>query len=185
VRDLAITTLDDRSSALRDQIIGPGTPPPPPFWIWTQNIDAAERVEPLGDYCRNRTGLPKGLWELTVLVVARHNRSPFAWYAHYDDAIAGGVPRECLDRLAAGAPPDFPDPEVDLAYRVMMISLLDRHRLDDALFAEAADTFGQTGLVDLLACMGSFSMSAWALNAFEVADDKPLPFPDTEPFIGT
>ncbi|MBT0772894.1 hypothetical protein KIH74_28385 [Kineosporia sp. J2-2] len=186
MRKLDVTELDDRGSALRDRILGPGTVPPPPFWIWSQNMDCAEVVEPLGDYCRNRTHLPPGLWELTVLVVARHHRSPFAWYAHYEDAVAGGVPRECLDRLATGQDPAFTDPAVELAHRVMT-TLLVRHHLPEPLFAEAVSAFGQSGLIDLLGCMGSFSMSAWALNAFRVGlddgdDARAWPFPDTEPF---
>lgn len=180
MRDLEITSLDDRAEALRGRLLGPGGFAPPPFWVWAQSIDLAEHVEPLGDYCRNRTHLPAALWEITVLVVARHHRSPFAWWAHYEDAITAGAPKECLDRLASGEEPAFPAPDTDLGYRVIT-ALLDQHGLSDELFAEATARFGQVGLVDLLGCMGSFSMSAWGLNAFKVGidDGTPWPFPDT------
>ncbi len=181
MRALTVTTLDDRAEALRHRILGPGGFAPPPFWVWAQNIALAENVEPLGDHCRNRTVLPAGVWELVVLVVARHNRSPFAWYAHYDDAIDAGTPKECLDRLASGAEPAFHDAALDLAYRVMT-SILVEHGLSEALFTEVTDAWGQAGLVDLVGCMGSFSLSAWGLNVFRVGfeqDARPWPFLDT------
>ncbi|MDR1189546.1 MAG: carboxymuconolactone decarboxylase family protein [Bifidobacteriaceae bacterium] len=181
MRTLAITELDAAAQALAERVLGDYTPPPP-FWIWAQSMDLAEHVEPLGAYCRKRSHLPARLRELSVLIVGRHNRSPFAWWAHYESAIDAGVPRECLDRLAAGQDPAFRARDEDVAHR-FATTVLERHVVGDELFEEAKAELGIEGLVDLLGCMGSFSMSAWGLNVFKLGldDDTPWPYPDTAP----
>jgi 4-carboxymuconolactone decarboxylase len=183
MRELSVSKLDDRAEALRVRVLGPDFKAPPPFWIWAQSIGLAEHVEPLGAYCRHQSHLPRRLRELSVLIVARHHRSPFAWWAHFEDAIAAGVSRDSLERLSRGEDPGFAAADEDVAYR-FATAVLDRHTVDDALFAETRQTLGIEGLVDFLGCMGSFSMSSWGLNVFRLGldDGTPWPFADTEPF---
>lgn len=183
MRELSITELDEKATELAQNVLGMDFTPPPPFWIWAQSMDLAEHVEPLGAYCRKKSHLPVRLRELSVLIVGRHHRSPFAWWAHFEDAIAAGVSRESLERLARGEDPQFPNADEDVAYRFAS-TLLEVHVVDDDLFAETKEVLGIEGLVDLLGCLGSFSMSAWGLNVFKLGidDGTPWPFPDTEPF---
>lgn len=183
MRELSITSLSDEALALADRIGVRQFGPPPPFWIWAQSLGLAEHVEPLGAYCRTESHLPQRLRELSVLFVARQHRSPFAWYAHYDQAIEAGVSREALDRLAAGEPPAFTGEDEDVAFR-FSDTLMNQHVISDELFAETKEKLGIEGLVDLLGCLGSFSMSAWGLNVFKLGldDGTEWPFPDTEPF---
>ncbi|MDR1824663.1 MAG: hypothetical protein LBR27_04945 [Bifidobacteriaceae bacterium] len=183
MRELSVTELDARALALRQRVLGEIDHTPPPFWIWAQSIGLAEHVEPLGGYCRGTANLPKRLRELSVLIVGRHNRSPFAWWAHFDSAIEAGVPKACLERLAAGQDPQFEALDEDVAYRFTK-AVLEDHHVSDQLYAETREVLGIEGLVDLLGCLGSFSMSAWGLNTFELGidDGTPWPFPDTDPF---
>ncbi len=57
--------------------------------------------------------------------------------------------------------------------------LLTRHAVTDATYAAARDQFGEQNLIDLVAALGTFTMLAMLLNAFEV--DLPTgaepPFP--------
>lgn len=183
MRELSVTELDGRAEELRARVLGPDFQAPPPFWIWAQSIGLAEHVEPLGAYCRHQSRLPQRLRELSVLIVARHHRSPFAWWAHFEDAIRVGVSREGLERLSRGADPAFAAADEDVACR-FATAVLERHTAGDALFAETRATLGIEGLVDILGCMGSFSMSSWGLNVFKLGldDGTPWPFADTDPF---
>ncbi|WP_084099540.1 carboxymuconolactone decarboxylase family protein [Demequina sp. NBRC 110051] len=182
MRDLSITELSPEAVDLAAQVLGADVVPPPPFWLWAQSLGLAAHVEPLGAYCRHESKLSKRVRELSVLLVGRHWRSPFAWWAHYDDAIEAGVPREALDRLARGDEPGFDAADEDVAWRFSQ-ALLVTHAVPDALFAEAREVLGDEGLMDLIGCFGSFSMSAWALNTFQAGmeESTPWPFPDTPP----
>ncbi len=181
MRELSITELDDEAQALATRVLGDYTPPPP-FWIWAQSMGLAEHCEPLGAYCRKESKLPVRLRELSVLIVGRHNRAPFAWWAHYESAIEAGVPRDALDRLAAGEDPAFTAKDEDVAYRFCR-TVLEDHVVSDELYAETREVLGIEGLIDLLGCLGSFSMSAWGLNVFKLGidDGTAWPYPDTEP----
>jgi 4-carboxymuconolactone decarboxylase len=55
--------------------------------------------------------------------------------------------------------------------------------VSDETFAAALAEFGEAGLVDLIGCLGNFSMLAMLLNAFQVdLQDVPPPYPDVRGF---
>ena len=63
--------------------------------------------------------------------------------------------------------PAFADREDQVFYEFCMQVLRD-HFVDDEVFAEALDLFGEAGLVDTIGCLGNFSMLAMCLNTFQV-----------------
>jgi 4-carboxymuconolactone decarboxylase len=53
------------------------------------------------------------------------------------------------------------------------------HFVSDETFAAALAELGEQGLVDLIGCLGNFSMLATLLNAFQVdLQHVPPPYPD-------
>ncbi|MDT0144531.1 carboxymuconolactone decarboxylase family protein [Microbacterium sp. PRC9] len=180
MRDLP-EDLDDRATALLSRVV-PGGFVPPPFRIWAQSIDLAEHVEPLGKYCREESALSPAARELVILLAAERLRSPGAWQAHADKALAAGLPRETLDALASGTEPALPDAELSATYR-LADRLLAARGVDDETFDRARDALGTRGIVDLIGCLGSFAMSAWALNAFRMGFDDAAAWPFEQPAI--
>ena len=67
-----------------------------------------------------------------------------------------------------------------LAHRVAL-ALVETHRLDDALYAEALATFGIDGLVELVTTVGYYCLVSLTLNAFEIPLEPGMadPYPTT------
>jgi len=79
--------------------------------------------------------------------------------------------------------PHFAHADEQLLYRLATRVLRD-HFVDTATFDAALAEWGETGLVDVIGCLGNFSMLAMLLNTFQV-DLKlgdPEPFPDVRGF---
>ena len=164
---------------LMERTVGPRDEPPPPFMVWVRSPGLAYWVEGLGAYCRERSKHPRRLRELSVLIVARHFDSPSAWNAHYEAAIAEGVPAEALDRLARKEDPGFEAEDERVFFRFAR-EMLEDHVVSPATFATAIGLFGEDGVLDLIGCIGSFSMSAMMINAVELPlrTDLAPPFAD-------
>ncbi|MFJ4617002.1 carboxymuconolactone decarboxylase family protein [Streptomyces sp. NPDC088812] len=146
-------------------------------------MELAHWVENLGAYCRNRSRFPQRLRELSVLIAARHFDSQAAWNAHIQQAVEEGVPAECLDRLARGEDPAF-EAEDERVFHAFAHEMLHDHFVTDETCAAALALFGEDGVLDLIGCVGSFSMSAMMLNTFHVPirPHLPRPFPDVDGF---
>lgn len=168
---------------LLESTVGPRDEPPPPFTVWVRSPGLAYWVEGLGAYCRERSKHPRKLRELSVLIVARHFDSQSAWNAHYEAAIAEGVPAESLDRLARDEDPGFEADDERVFFRFAQ-EMLRQHFVSPGTFAEAIELFGEDGMLDLIGCIGSFSMSAMMINAVELPlrTDLAAPFPDVDGF---
>jgi len=52
-----------------------------------------------------RSGIPRNLAELSILIVAREWNCQFAWYAHEGPALAAGVSAEMIDTIRNGRSP--------------------------------------------------------------------------------
>jgi 4-carboxymuconolactone decarboxylase len=179
-----LTELSPEQTTLLETIVGPGaSEPPPPFLVWARNMELAQWVEGLGAYCRNESRHPQRLRELSVLICARHFDSQSAWNAHYEQALAEGVPPECLARLARGEDPGF-KAEDERVFHAFAHEMLYDHFVSEATYAEAVALFGENGVLDLIGCIGSFSMSAMMLNIFHVPlrDYLPRPFAEVDGF---
>ena len=64
--------------------------------------DLAPRLTALADYLRWHSSLPPRLSELAILITAREWTAQYEWYAHYPNAIEGG-----LDPKVAAAIAEF------------------------------------------------------------------------------
>lgn len=158
-RAAAIERLMNRRGAIRG-----------PFAVWVRRPGLSDVMERLGTYCTSESALPPRVRELTLLVTARHFDTPHSWNAHVDAAVAAGTEPAALRRLARRREPDFSDPSDRLVHR-FVTDLLTGHAVDDDVYAAALERFGEDGLIDLVAAVGTFTLFALALNAFQV--DQP------------
>jgi 4-carboxymuconolactone decarboxylase len=79
--------------------------------------------------------------------------------------------------------PHFAHPDDQLLYSFANQILRD-HFVDQETFDAAHAEWGEAGLVDIIGCLGSFSVPAMRLNTFQVdlkPGDEP-PFPDVRGF---
>ncbi|MDT0144525.1 hypothetical protein [Microbacterium sp. PRC9] len=171
-----IPSLDEGQKALLATLVGADVPPPPPFLMWAHNLDVAHWVEGLGDYCRNASRLDPRLRVLSMLIPGRHFRSGSMWNAHSEEALRLGFTQDSLDRLARGEDPRFAH-EDERIFHAFAVQTLAGRGVDDDTYSATVTLLGEEGLLDAIGCLGSFSLSCMALNAFQVAINPQLGWP--------
>ena len=164
--------LAERIAGKRGQVRGP-------FLCWLHSPELGERVEALASHMRFGCSLPEKLVEFSILIAARFWDAQDSWNAHVDKAAAAGLPTAVIQALASGRAPSF-KAEDEAVFYAFCKQLLEEHFVSDATFAAAHELFGTQGLVDLVGCLGTFSMMAFCLNAFQVDLDatRTPPFAD-------
>jgi 4-carboxymuconolactone decarboxylase len=149
-----------------------------PFLVWLRSPELAEKVEALGAYCRFESSLDLRLSELSLLIAARFRDAQYSWNAHVMKAIDAGVSADAVKALANLEEPFFGKADEQVLYQFSK-EILQDHFVSDETFAAALAELGERGLVDLIGCLGNFSMLAMLLNAFQVdLQDVPPPYPD-------
>jgi 4-carboxymuconolactone decarboxylase len=138
--------------------------------------DAAQR---LGAAVRYGTTLEGRSRELAILEVARLHASDFEFYAHAAVGRSAGLSDDEIAALATGAAgATFSGDETLI--REVVVSLVERHDLDDALYAHAVEVLGTVVVADLVVLVGFYEYTALALRVFRV----PLPEGVEQTFIG-
>jgi 4-carboxymuconolactone decarboxylase len=174
----ALTDLSPRQQEISDRISARRGGTRGPFLVWLRSPELCERVESLGAYCRFESNLPDRIRELSLLIAARNLDAQYSWNAHIGKAIDFGVSKDALQALAENKTPEFSNADEQIAYQ-FSTEILKDHFVTDETFAAALDEFGEAGLVDLIGCLGNFSMLAMLLNTFQVDLQKvDPPYPD-------
>jgi 4-carboxymuconolactone decarboxylase len=179
----ALTELTPRQQQISDAIAAKRGATRGPFLIWLRSPELAEKVDALGAYCRFDSHLNERLRELSLLIAARHFDAQYSWNAHHKKAIEAGVSAESIKELASNEAPHFAHPDEQLLY-AFSTQILRDHFVDTETFSAALAERGEAGLVDIIGCLGNFSMLAMLLNTFQVdlkAGD-PEPFADVRGF---
>jgi len=119
------------------------------------------------------TTLDARLREVVILTVGAVWKSGYQIYAHSAVARKAGLPEHAIRDLAAGGCPDQLTDQEKIAHRYVH-QLTVEHRVDDALYRAAEQTFGSQGLMDLAYLLGWYYTVCALLNAFEVPvpDDR-------------
>ncbi len=140
--------------------------------------EAAQKVTALNQYLRRDSSLPLKIQELAMLVTAREMDCQHIWNAHAASACAAGVPRELIDALREGEEllDLAPDEEAVVKYGQEFFR---NHYVSRGAWQAAHEQFDTQGLVELTLVMGSYSMLAFCINAF----DTDLPPNRDEPLL--
>ena len=176
---LAVEELSSRQKELYERIAGKRGAVRGPYKVWMHSPELCDRVESLGAYVRFDCSLPEKLREFSILITSRYWDAQHSWNAHVDKAIAAGLPREVTVALAERQEPKFLAEDEEIFYRFSM-EVLEKHFVTDETFAAALRLFGNQGVVDIIGCLGNFSMLAMCLNCFQVDLDakRSPPFAD-------
>lgn len=176
---LSVDQLSPRQKTLYERIAGKRGAVRGPFQVWLHSAELCDRVEALGTYVRFDCSLSEKLREFSILITARFWDAQHSWNAHVEKAIAAGLPREVARAVAERREPEF-QAEDERVFFEFCMEVLERHFVSDSTFAAALEIFGDQGVVDIIGCLGNFSMLAFCLNAFQVDLDptKQPPFAD-------
>jgi 4-carboxymuconolactone decarboxylase len=113
------------------------------------------------------TTLSDRVRQVVILAVGAVWRSPYELYAHSAAARKAGLPDEAIATLAAGRVPDELSPSEQAAWRVAHQLSVDR-RIDQRVYDQAQEAFGDRGLADMLLLIGAYHTVCGLLNAFDI-----------------
>ncbi len=139
-----------------------------PFEAWLRSPGLADTAQKLGAYCRFGSSLPGDINELAILLTGKHWKSQFEFWAHARLALQAGLDPAIIEAVRTGAEPPFTR-EIERVVYAAVTEYFETHRLSDATYKRAIDTFGEAGLVDLIGVVGYYGLVSMTLNVFEVA----------------
>ncbi|MBW8483229.1 carboxymuconolactone decarboxylase family protein [Actinomadura parmotrematis] len=133
-------------------------------------------LQELGAALRFRTGFTRREREIAVLVVARHWRSAFEWYAHERLGRRAGLTDAEIAALREGRVPMLADVRERLVCEAAAQLTADRD-LGDALYNEAVATLGRAALVELVSLVGYYAALALQMRVFRTGLPEGEPAP--------
>jgi len=169
--------LDAAQREVWDRVVaGPRGAVVGPLRAAIHNAELAARWSAMGEALRFKTSLPKRLSELAICVTGRRWSSQVEWWVHARAAVEAGIAPAILDAIRDGQPPVITDAGEALVYDFAR-ALHHDGRVADATYRAALAAFGVTGVVELTALIGYYTMVSMTLNAHGI----PLPEGEREP----
>ena len=170
VDDLDPKDLTQQQKEIHDRIAGTrGGVVRGPFAIWLRHPAIADGADRLGTTLRQGT-LDKRLFELMVLVVARHWSAQYEWYAHAKQGLAAGLSPAVVDAIKERRKPDFAREDERLIYDVVT-EMNETKTLSQRTYDRAVAALGLERVIELITAIGFYTMVAMMLNGF----DAPVP----------
>ena len=142
------------------ELIGPFNP-----MLYSPKISEAE-IAFLGAEQEN-TVLSKPVREVVILTTGAIWGAAYEIYAHSAVGKKVGLRPEVIEKLVAGGTPETLSIDESVAHEFTR-SLVADHKVDQELYARAAETFGEKGVVDMIYLAGNYMTISALLNTFEV-----------------
>ncbi len=138
-----------------------------PFGVWLHSPGFGTHAQEVGAHCRFGAALPRDVSEFAIILTAKRWRAQFEFWAHARIAIQEGIPESVVEAVRTGAPLELDRSDLALVHR-LVTEYFETSRVSDATYQEALETFGETGLVDLVGTVGYYGLVSATLNVFEV-----------------
>ena len=122
-----------------------------------------------GAATRFATTVLQRLYELAIIITARHWTAQFEWTAYHRSALQAGLSPTIADAVAVGRPATM-QPDQEAVYN-FATELLQTKQVSDRTFDAAKRVLGERGVVDLISVMGWYGTVSMYLNV----DRYPLP----------
>jgi 4-carboxymuconolactone decarboxylase len=148
-----------------------------PFNALLYSPTVGDAIQQVGQMVRFETSIPPPLRELAILCVAAKWRAQYEWWAHEKIARSEGLTSTVIASVKSGTIPAFTSPDESIVYRFVQ-ELLEQQQISDKLYAQAVNLLGETGVTELVALLGYYTLVSMLLNTFEV----PLPEGESTPF---
>ena len=154
-----------------------------PFNVLLRSPEIGDLGQEFGASTRFKSSLPQRLYELAILVTARHWTAQYEWQAHHRSALQAGLSAAICDAIAAGRRPAAMQKDEEAVYNFVS-ELLNTKQVSDTTFAAAKNAFGERGVVDIIAVTGWYSTVSMMLNVdqYPVLDGTQ---PELKPLSGT
>lgn len=146
-----------------------------PFNVLLRSPEVGDLGQQFGGAMRFRTGLPRDVSEVIIIMTGRFWMAQYEWNSHRNAALQNGVAPAIVDAIAAGKRPTGMSLKMEVAYN-LIDELLTTHQVTDATFKAARDEYGERGVVDMVGLSGWYGLVSMLLNV----DRYPLP-PGVQP----
>ncbi|HJZ73713.1 MAG TPA: hypothetical protein VKE51_18355 [Vicinamibacterales bacterium] len=160
-------TYDEMTPAqktmLEHLVAGPRGGANGPFNVLLRSPEIGDLAQEFGAATRFKSSLPQRLYELAILVTARHWTSQFEWQAHHRSALQAGLSAAIADAIAEGRRPSAMQQDEEAIYNFCS-ELLTTKQVSDATFDAVKNAFGERGIVDLIAVTGWYNTVSMLLN---------------------
>jgi 4-carboxymuconolactone decarboxylase len=178
VADLKSEELSPEQKRVYDEIAGPRAGAVRgPFAVWLRTPKIADVANRFGNALRVEGKLDKRLFELAILVVARHWSAQYEWFVHEKDALAAGVSSEVIDAVRHRRVPSFAHADEQLVYDIVS-ELHDTRTISQAGYDRAVAALGLDLFIELITTIGFYTTAAMMINAFDApvpGNARPLP----------
>jgi 4-carboxymuconolactone decarboxylase len=141
-----------------------------PFNVQLRSPEMGDLGQQFGAATRFATTVPRRLYEVAIIVTARHWTAQFEWYAHRRAALQAGVSAAVVDAIAEGRRPAKMPADEEVVYN-FSTELLETKQVSDATFNAAKNLLGERGVVELINVLGWYGVVSMYLNV----DRYPLP----------
>jgi 4-carboxymuconolactone decarboxylase len=141
-----------------------------PFNVQLRSPEMGDLGQQFGAATRFATTVPRKLYELAIIVTARHWTSQFEWAAHHRGALQAGLSPAIADAIAVGRRPTSMQPDEEAVYN-FATELLETTQVSDRTFDAVRRVLGERGVVELISVMGWYGTVSMYLNV----DRYPLP----------
>src|SRR5258705_6396046 len=141
-------TYDEMTPAQRTMIehvlAGPRGSTDGPFNVQLRSPEMGDLGQQFGAATRFATTVPQKLYELAIIITARHWTAQFEWVAHHRGALQAGLSPAVADAIAEGKRPAAMPPDEKAVYN-FATELLDTKQVSDRTFQAAKDLLGERG----------------------------------------
>jgi 4-carboxymuconolactone decarboxylase len=134
-----------------------------PFNVLLRSPEMGDLAQQFGASTRFQSSLSQRLYELAILVTARHWTAQYEWQAHHRLALQAGLSPAIADAVAENSRPPGMKKDEEAVYNFSS-ELLTTKQVSDATFAAAKSEFGERGVVDLIGVIGWYSTVSMLLN---------------------
>jgi 4-carboxymuconolactone decarboxylase len=148
-----------------------------PFAIWLRTPEIADSANRLGNAVRLHGRLDRRLFELMVLITARHWTAQYEWSVHEPAARKAGLAEPIIDALRHRRQPDFTAADERVVYDTIT-ELYETGTLTQPTYDRALAEFGLETLIELISGAGFYTVAAMTINAFQYpppGEARPLP----------
>jgi 4-carboxymuconolactone decarboxylase len=148
-----------------------------PFALWVRLPQIADAANRFGNAVRLDGKLDRRLFELIVLVIARHWSAQYEWFVHEPAALKAGLAPGIVDAIRVGMQAPF-ERDDERIVAGLTAELQETRTVSQATYDRVIAAFGLELVIEMISVIGFYTTAAMMINAFDApvpGDARPLP----------
>jgi len=135
-----------------------------PFVPLMRSPELMSLSQKMGEYLRYRSALPSKFSEFAILITAQQWSQEIEWQIHLPIAIQAGISEDIVNSLSSNVYPSNMNEGEKLVYEFCR-QLHFEKKVNDKIWNQAIEHFGEQGVIDLIGIIGYYSFLAMLMNA--------------------